>query len=193
MSKSEGTRQRIRDAAAKMFRKKGYEAATLNDIGRKADIRAPAIYYYFGSKEKLLEEVLDVGIDRIHDAVRDAVDAMPAEASHRERVEKAVHIHLATLLQHSDYTAANIINFGLAPRKVRAQNHVRREAYGDFWRELLQKAQNSGEIGSHIDLSLLRLFLIGALDWSHEWYRPEQKPIKQMAKEISNMLFDGIK
>lgn len=193
MSKSEGTRQRIRDAAANMFRKKGYEAATLNDIGRKAKIRAPAVYYYFGSKEKLLEEVLDVGIDRIHDSVREAVNAMSAEASYRERIEKAIYVHLATLLQHNDYTAANIINFGLAPRKVRAQNHIRREAYGDFWRELLQNAQNSGEIGAHVDLSLLRLFLIGALDWSHEWYHPNQKTITQMANEISNMFFDGIK
>lgn len=192
MKKSDDTKWRILDAAAKMFRRKGYEAATLKDIGKSAKVHAPAIYYYFDSKEKLLEEVLNIGIDRIHDSVREAIDAIPADASHRERVETAVRVHLATLLQHSDFTAANIINYALAPKKARAENHLRREAYGDLWRKLLLDAQKAGEIGSHVDLSLLRLFLIGALDWSHEWYRPEQKPIARMATEINNMLFDGI-
>lgn len=193
MSKSEGTRQRILDAAARLFRQKGYEAASLREISNKASVRPPAVYYYFNSKEALLAEVLDIGIDRIHDAVRTAVNDMPAQSSYRELVEVAIYVHLATLLKHTDYTAANIINFGLAPKKVRAQNHVRREVYGNFWRKLLGDAQKAGEIGAHVDLSLLRLFLIGALDWSHEWYQPKQKSIKQMAEGIGNIVFDGIK
>lgn len=193
MKKSEITRTLILDAAARMFRRKGYEATTLNDIGKLVGIRAAAVYYHFESKENLLEEVLDIGIDRIHEAVRQAVEAMPPDATHRERIGLAIRIHLATLLQRSDYTAANIINYGLSPENVRTRHHTHREAYGDCWRKLLQDARDAGEIGTHVDLSLLRLFLIGALNWSHEWYRPDLKPIDEMAQEICDMLFDGVK
>jgi AcrR family transcriptional regulator len=190
--KSARTRVRILDAAAAMFRRKGYAATTLNDIGKLARMRAASIYYHFASKEQILAEVLDIGIDRIHDAVRCRVDAMPAEASHRQRLRMAVEVHLATLLQHSDYTAANIINYGLSPADVRARHHTRREAYGDCWRQLLGDAQAAGEIAAEVDLSLLRLFLIGALNWSHEWYRPGSKSPAAMADEICAIVFDGV-
>ena len=190
--KSERTRVRILDAAARMFRRKGYAATTLNEIARLADLRAASIYYHFGSKDEIFGQVLDIGIDRIHDAVRCRVDAMPAEASHRQRLRMAVEVHLATLLQHSDYTAANIINFGLAPDAIRRRHHRHREAYGDFWRKLLRDARRHGAIARNTDISLLRLFLIGALNWSQEWYDADGKSIKRLANEICGFVFDGV-
>lgn len=192
MKKSDDTRRRILDATAKMFRCKGYDKTTLKDIGTLAKIRAPAIYYYFDSKEQLLEEVLNIGIAGIHDAVEEAVAKVPAQTSHRARIEAAIRTHLATLLQHSDYTAANIINYNLAPQTIRDRHRVHREDYADYWRTLLQAAQAAGEISPGVDLTLLRLFLLSALFWTHEWYRKEQNPIEDMAAKLSAMLFDGI-
>ncbi|MDP6024113.1 MAG: TetR/AcrR family transcriptional regulator [Alphaproteobacteria bacterium] len=192
MKKSDDTRRRILDASAKMFRRKGYDTTTLKDIAKIVKVRAPAIYYYFDSKEQLLEEILNIGIDRIHDAVLDAVTEPAAEASHRERIEAAIQAHLTTLLRHSDYTAANIINYHLAPKKIRKRHLIRRERYNDCWRLLLQEAQQAGEIEASVDLHHLRLFLLSALFWTHEWYRTEDEPIEAMAKRISGVLFDGI-
>ncbi len=192
IKKSARTKTRILDAAATMFRRQGYAATTLNDIGRLAGLRAASIYYHFASKEEILAQVLDIGIDRIHETVRRTVDALPAGTSHRQRIRVAVEVHLATLLQHSDYTAANIINYGLSPDEVRAHHHNHREAYGDYWRKLLGDAQTGGEIAAGVDLSLLRLFLIGALNWSHEWYQPKEKTVPAMAEEICGIIFDGV-
>ncbi len=192
MKKSDETRRRILDASAKMFRGKGYDKTTLKDIGALAKIQAPAIYYYFSSKEQLLEEVLNIGIAGIHGAVREAVDSMAPAASHRLRIKAAIEAHLTTLLQHSDYTAATIINNNLAPRKIRERHRVRREQYAEYWRGLLQGAQTAGEIGPGVDLTLLRLFLLSALFWTHEWYRKDHDPIEDMAAKLCAMLFDGI-
>ncbi|MDP6567374.1 MAG: TetR/AcrR family transcriptional regulator [Alphaproteobacteria bacterium] len=192
MKKSEASRRRILDAAAKMFRDKGYAATTLNDIARLARMRAASIYYHFESKDSLFAEVMDIGIDRIHDQVRRAVAALPDGASHRRKVHTAIETHLATLLKHSDYTAANIINFGLAPAPIRRRHRGRREAYGDYWRELLGAAQAAGAIRPGVDLSLFRLFVIGALNWSQEWYRPKGKSIAELADDVTAMVFDGV-
>jgi len=56
----------------------------------------------------------------------------------------------------------------------------------------LQEAQDAGEIEAAVDLDHLRLFLLSALFWTHEWYRKEDEPIEEMAKRISGVLFDGI-
>lgn len=190
--KSDATRTQIMDAAAKMFRRKGYSASTLKKIAGIVNIQAPAIYYYFDTKEKLLKEVLDIGIDRIHSEVQNAVDALAPEASSREKIEVAVRAHLTTLLRYSDYTAANIANYGFAPKKIQRQHLVRREKYNECWNQLLEEAQRTGKIGPKVDINLLRLFLLSALFWTHEWYTKDQGSIEELAAKISTMLFDGI-
>ena len=84
--KSERTRQRILDAAARTFRNQGFAGTTLNDIANAAQLRAGSIYYHFDSKERLLEEVLDIGIARVATAVKEEVDGLPPETSPTERI-----------------------------------------------------------------------------------------------------------
>src|SRR5450759_3559345 len=57
ISKSEKSRDSILEAAAKLFRRQGYSATTLRQIAAMAEIKAGSIYYYFDSKEAILNEV----------------------------------------------------------------------------------------------------------------------------------------
>lgn len=55
-SRAEQTRTAIIDAALRMFREKGYEATTMRAIAREAGVATGNAYYYFGSKEELIQE-----------------------------------------------------------------------------------------------------------------------------------------
>ena len=61
-SKSARTRERILDAAAHVLSRKGYAGTRLSDVADQAEIQAPAIYYYFPSRDDLIEEVMWSGI-----------------------------------------------------------------------------------------------------------------------------------
>ena len=113
--KSSRTRRRLLDAAARLFKERGYAGTRLEDIADAAAIRAASVYYHFASKEELLGEVLDHGLQRCFDAVAAAVEAQGPEASFRARLQAAVTAHLDMLLRHGDYTAANIRSFGQVP------------------------------------------------------------------------------
>jgi len=52
--KSEATRRRILDAALDVFRKRGFEAATMREIASAAGVALGAAYYYFDSKDGLV-------------------------------------------------------------------------------------------------------------------------------------------
>lgn len=52
--KSEATRRRILDAALKVFRERGFEAATMREIAAAAGVAVGAAYYYFDSKDALV-------------------------------------------------------------------------------------------------------------------------------------------
>jgi AcrR family transcriptional regulator len=191
-TKSAATRQRILDAAAKAFRAKGFVATRLAEIAALAGLRAGSIYYHFPSKEQILEEVLDIGIRRIADSVQAAVAALPAGTSQRRRITVAMVTHLSALLRHGDYTSANIRIFGQIPEEIRARHLEVRHVYEAFWRQLLNEARAAGEIRADVDLRLARLAILGALNWSIEWYRSEGATIEAIAGTFANLVFDGV-
>ncbi len=58
MKKPRPVRQAIRDVAIELFSEKGYAATTTREICRRAGITKPVLYYYFGSKELLFQELI---------------------------------------------------------------------------------------------------------------------------------------
>ena len=190
--KSERTRQRILDAAARTFRDKGYAGTTLNDIAVAAELRAGSIYYHFDSKERLLEEVLDIGIARVAAAVERVVEALPPETSPTERIRHGIEAHLHSLLYHGEYTSASFRIFWQTPPDVRTRILSRRRDYADYWRRMLQEARAAGDIHPDRDLGLARMFLFGALNWSVEWYDPRKRPLDDFAREAADTFLHGI-
>ena len=58
MSPKKGTREKILKVAEKIFAKKGFDGARVDEIALKAGVNKALIYYYFESKEKILEEIM---------------------------------------------------------------------------------------------------------------------------------------
>src|SRR5713101_7516587 len=107
-SKSARTRKRILDAGAAAFRRDGYASVTLKDIAALAGLRAGSLYYHFGSKEEIVEEVLEVGVEGVSAATREAVAALGPDADPFARLRAAIAAHLNFVLEESDYAVANI-------------------------------------------------------------------------------------
>jgi TetR/AcrR family transcriptional regulator len=65
---AERNRLRILAAAEQLFAERGYDAASLQDIGAAAGLSRGTPSYFFGSKERLHLDVLRRAFDRRHDA-----------------------------------------------------------------------------------------------------------------------------
>lgn len=191
-AKSDLSRKQILDAAAKLFRDQGYAATTLRQIAQKAKMKAGSIYYHFGSKSEILDEVLDLGLRSVFGSVRSGLRDLPDSASNRERIERAIACHLEALFEHGDYTSANIRIFGQLPKKLKLKHHRFRKDYGALWEQLFRDAQNAGEIRSDLMLQPLRMFVLGALNWTIEWYDPKSFPVGDLADRVALLIFDGI-
>src|SRR5205823_2413644 len=161
--KSEETRARLLDAAAEVFRDKGYAGARLSDIAERADMHTPGVYYYFPSKEALVEEVLRDGVARANAYVQERVAAVPEGSPALDRLRAAIEGHVLMILEIGDYTSANIRIFGQLPADIRHRHLAQQRAYGDLWRSLLEEARAAGELRPDLDLSVLRMLILGAL------------------------------
>ena len=58
--KGEQTRTVIFDAALQLFREKGFEATTMRDIAAIANVALGSAYYYFPSKEAIIQAYYDI-------------------------------------------------------------------------------------------------------------------------------------
>ena len=189
--RSDATRARILDAAARLFKDKGFAATSLRDIAATANMKAGSLYYHFDSKEDIVAEVLDLGIRHVLDAVEAAIADLPGDADGRQKIETAIVTHLEALLAHGDYTSANIRIFGQVPAKIQKRNMPVRNTYKKLWLGLFEQAQADGTIRPDVDTKVLMLFLLGALNSPVEWYRTDRLPIAKLARLLTGYTLDG--
>lgn len=192
LAKSVISQRRVLDAAAKIFRDYGYAGTTMRAVADEADLKAGSIYYHFKSKDELITAVLDLGIRAVSDTVQSALGALPENASGRERIETAIRAHLSAIIDNGDYTLATRRVFGQVPEAIRVQNLRLRNSYGQMWQDILADAHARGEFRTDANLTLARLFILGALNWTVEWFKPGGRSIEDVAREFSVVVIDGL-
>jgi TetR/AcrR family transcriptional regulator, cholesterol catabolism regulator len=191
-AKSVHTRQRILDAAAHVLSRKGYAGTRLTDVAEVAEIQAPAIYYYFPSREELLEEVMWSGIARLIEHVQARLDALPPEATAMDRIEVAVESQLQYELEISDYSTAAIRNGAQIPEDIRVRFTAEAARYFDIWRKLLHDAEHDGELRPDLDPRAARMLVLGALNWAVEWWNPRRDSLQQVIRTAKSIVRAGL-
>jgi len=186
------TRERILLEAARLFRHRGYAATSLRDIADAAGLKAGSIYYHFDSKEQIVNEVLAEGTAILTDTVKARIDAVPETAPWRDKIAAGIDGHLWAILHHSDFMSANIRIYSQIPPSARSRHKIGRRAYSDYWDRLLEAALASGELRKDTDIAMIRLFVIGALNWTVEWYNPQRGSFQDFSRQISAIVFGGI-
>jgi TetR/AcrR family transcriptional regulator, cholesterol catabolism regulator len=191
-SKSVRTRSRILNAAAHVLSVKGYAGTRLSDVAEVAEVQAPAIYYYFASRDDLIEEVMYAGIADMRTHLQGALDALPPDASPMDKILAAVEAHLRHELELSDYASASIRNAGQIPEPLRARQVKEEAAYGRIWRRLFDEARAAGQLRSDLNARHAQLLVIGALNWSAEWFDPRRSSVDTIVSNAQVLVRNGL-
>jgi AcrR family transcriptional regulator len=192
VSKSARTRSRILNAAAHVLSVKGYAATRLSDVAEYAELQAPAIYYYFASRDDLIEEVMYAGIADMRRHLRGALDALPPDTSPLDKILAAVEAHLRHELELSDYASASIRNAGQIPESLRARQLKEEAAYGRIWRRLFDEARADGQLRDDLDARHAQLLVLGALNWSAEWFDPRRSSVDTIVSNAKVLVRNGL-
>ena len=181
-------KRQILDVAATLLRDRGYESMTVRAIAARVGIKAGSLYHHYPSKDAIVAAVLNEGVRVVLDAVEAALAALPHEAGPRDRLEAATRAHLLSSLQNSDYTSASIRAFAFLPDAVRAECRPARRRYEAVWAALVAEAGAAGLIGPGISPDVVRLMLLGAVNWAGEWYRPGRLTIDRIARDFADLI-----
>ena len=190
-SKSQITRRLILEAAAGLFREKGYAAVSLRDIADVVKMRTGSLYYHFDSKESLVEEILALGTQGALAASRAAVKALGEDADAVDKLHAVFRAHTTFLHDEEDFASANLKILQQVPPAIR-ERHVRQDQeYGEFVAEIIDEIAQRGRLAPGIDRSLLRMLCFGAMNWSISWYDPHGRSPEQIADQLMTLVRQG--
>lgn len=191
--KSRKKRQLILEAAAKVFRDKGYAAATLSDIAGLADTFSGSMYYYFPSKDHLVEEVLNIGTTSVSDFVMERMATVDKDLDAISRIRLALVAHMSQMLKRDDFVVAYWKIINEVPQDIRERHRRLPRNYGHFWQELIEEGQAKGQLRADLDATVVRLLLVGASIYVLMWYDEKRsQSVEDIANTLVELFFFGM-
>jgi AcrR family transcriptional regulator len=176
-------RERLIMAAARVLGERGYEGASLSRICAAAGILPGSLYHHFKSKEDLFVTVHAEGFRQLNEAVD---SALPGAANDPwARLEAACAAHLTLLVGSPDVSLVTGTSlFHTAPPALQRRLNRDRDAYEARYAALIGDLQ----LPPQADAKLVRLNLLGALNWTRMWYRPGKRNPKALAHHLVQVI-----
>ena len=163
-------RHAVLAGAAELFRRKGFAATTTRDIAAAAGMQSGSPFYHFKSKAALLYVVMEEGMHAALTRQRVAMDATGArERTAAAQLRKLVQVHFEVLLgPGNDFVPVMLYEWrSLQPTQRKALAALVAE-YESLWTPVLLALQAGGQLRAPVGLS--RLLILGALNWSVQWF-----------------------
>jgi TetR/AcrR family transcriptional regulator, cholesterol catabolism regulator len=169
-SAAQTTLERLLDAAAALFSKKGYAATSTREIAEILGIRKASLYYHIENKEDLLYAICKSSLERIRCDVAAALKEVKGDEP-LARIRVLIRAHLENLVNGQ-------VAHSVAVGEMRALSGARlqevialRDAYEDLVRSVLADACKAGALRADIGVKYLCLILLGLLNRVELWYR----------------------
>jgi TetR/AcrR family transcriptional regulator, cholesterol catabolism regulator len=178
--------------AARVFFEKGYDGASMQDIAGAVGLTKAGLYHHVGSKDRLLFEIMNYGMDILRETV---VDRVKSIAEPRERLRQAIIGHIDLIVRARDLELTVILHENRSLKgALRRRINARKREYIQMLEDLIAQVQVQGEGGKPLMSPRLAAFaLLGMVNWLYQWYRPEG-PIKepQLAQSYVDFFFRGL-
>lgn len=159
----------ILEAAAAIFSEKGYHAASMQDIAQAVQLRKASLYYHVNSKQEILLALLDKGLDLL---IAEMQEVMAQPHPPDEKLRLAVRTYLQTMLDHRALASVLLLEHRSLEPELRARHITRRDRFEGLWRDLIRDGVEAGVFKAS-DPSIESKALLGVLNWTITWYRPE--------------------
>ena len=183
------TRQDILDAAAQVFRQKGFHGASMNDIADAVNLQKASLYHHVSSKQEILFELLDQSLKLLLEQIS-AISAQNISAD--KKLRSMIREYLQILADNLDLAAVLLFEHRALDRKQHARHVPNRDKFELLWRDVISEGVKT-KIFQCEDPALTTRALLGLLNWTTTWYSPNgEKSVEQIADDYSNLLLNGL-
>jgi AcrR family transcriptional regulator len=165
----DSTRDRIREAALRLFVAQSFEGTGIRDIAAASGITTATLYHYMSVKDDLLIEIIHGLLPRAVQAARESVEQAGRV---EEQLATLVELHVWILATRSMSAWVTESEFRRLRGEVRTEILRLRDAYEELWRETVRRGVEEGVFQVE-DVKLTTWALMGMCADVSWWYLPE--------------------
>jgi AcrR family transcriptional regulator len=181
----------IQQAAARVFKEKGYDRATVQDIAKAVGILPGSLYYYFRSKEELLLKLVETPMNELVTGAEQIAESNDLPIN---KLRATIKHHIASYHRHFPHL------FLVTEEPIEALPVDKRETmiclkkrYKRAWESIFIEGQASGEFKSDLDAGTIVYAILGACNWMVHWYNPEGRfTHDQISDHYISFILDGV-
>jgi AcrR family transcriptional regulator len=180
-------RAQLIDVGRAVFARRGYEAASVEEIAEQAKVSKPIVYEHFGGKEGLYAVVVDREMDYV---ARRIVEAISAGAA-RERVEKAALAFLGYVKDHPDGFAVLVHNAPVISAGGGMSSLLNELAgrVGEVFRASFKEAGYDAQAAP-----IYANALVGMVTFVGQWWIEARKPaVEEVANHLAALAWMGLR
>lgn len=183
-------------AAAKIFKKYGYQKTTLREIGKAVGMNKASLYYYFKNKEDLFLEVL---LHQFSQYLQEMED-MPQDLQITKKIHWYLDKHVTFFLSNKNYQKSISMDLMMLSDETKKKIVETREKQFQILQKVIDDAMEQGEM-KKIDTSTLVITLkflfsgvLKAISSYPKIYNTniDNKIIINKAKASISLIFDGL-
>ena len=153
--------QRILQAAAKVFARRGFYQSTVADVARSAGVAGGTIYLYFANKDDILVKLFDQKMREVFAGFRRAVDGAEGGVA---KLRQLVRYHLSAFAQDRNMAIIYQAETRRNNRVVEVQVREMAKMYADLVAEIIEVGQQEGIFRKNLYVGLVKQVMVGAMD-----------------------------
>jgi len=166
IKKKPPTKVEILEAAANTIIESGYDGCTMRAIASRVGMKAGSIYYHFASKDEIIEEVLNIGIETLYEYVATKLSKLPDDAPFAQKVRLATSAHLHCLVAPQ---IRYLQVYDHLPPSQKRKSRKMRGKYAKLWYDIFADGVWRNQVDATLNLKVLVPFFLGALNRVPEW------------------------
>ena len=189
MEASKSKKQTILEAAAELFRDRGYVATSMRDLADAVQLKASSLYNHISGKEEILQTICFQNAHRFLAGMKE-IEKKPI--NNTEKVKALIHLHIQVATE--DFTSITAFNDEwrhLSEPELSHFKELRRE-YEHRFKDIIRQGIESGEF-VEIDPTIALFTIISSVRWIYDWFKPGRKiDLEQLENQIDAILLNGI-
>lgn len=194
MAQSADSKQKLREIcriAARIFYEKGYDGASMQDIAEAVKLTKAGLYHHVGSKDRLLFEIMNYGMDILDETVLAQVKDI---ADPKEKLRQTIIGHIDLIVRARDLEITVILHENRSLKgALKKKINARKRKYIDYLEGLIEQVQENAGTRPPISPRLAAFALLGMINWLYQWFRPEGPTRqKELAEAYVDFFFRGL-
>lgn len=186
---SSSPKERILEASAELFMRQGFAATSVRQIGEEAGVSQSALYYHIQSKTQLLRALHERFLDDMLRRLR-VVESKGGSPS--TRLQEMIDVVLSIIENHQAEVTVYLREQHALPEELRIDIVKQRDLVDDVFNNVISDGIKTGEFRSDLDVNLTRLAILGACNWTYQWFRPGGLGSSEIASTFSDVLLNGV-